>query len=104
MHDNALDLAKIGSLTFEEPDKDTFRCLSLAYEAGRIGHTMPCVLNGANEVAVSLFLQKKIGFLEIAELIERVMQAHSLVKNPSLDDIVLADKWAREQALSFSVR
>ena len=104
MHDNVLDLAKIGSLTFEEPDKDTFRCLSLAYEAGRIGHTMPCVLNGANEVAVSLFLQKKIGFLQIAELIERVMQAHTLVKNPSLDDIVLADKWAREQALCFSAR
>ncbi len=104
IQDNALDLAKIGTLTFEEPDKDTFRCLALAYEAGRIGHTMPCVLNGANEVAVSLFLQKKIGFLEIAELIERVMQAHSLVKTPSLDDIVLADKWAREQALSFSAR
>ena len=104
MYDNALDLAKVGTLTFEEPDKDTFRCLALAYEAGRIGHTMPCVLNGANEVAVSLFLQKKIGFLQIAELIERVMQAHEVVKNPSLDDIVLADKWAREQALSFSGR
>ena len=65
---------------------------------------MRCVLDGANEVAVSLFLQKKIGFLQIAELIERVMQAHEVVKNPSLDDIVLADKWAREQALRFSGR
>ncbi len=104
MTDNGLDLAKIGTLTFEEPDMETFRCLSLAYESARIGHTMPCVLNGANEVAVSLFLQKKIGFLEIAELLERVMQAHKVVERPKLDDIVLADKWARETALSLSAK
>ncbi len=104
MTDNGLDLAKIGTLTFEEPDPETFRCLALAYEAARNGHTMPCVLNGANEVAVSLFLQKKIGFLEIAELIERVMQAHKLVVNPNLEDIIAADSWARETALSLSLR
>ncbi len=104
MQDNTLDLAKVGTLTFEEPDKETFRCLALAYEAAKAGHTMPCVLNGANEVAVSLFLQKKIGFLEIAEMIERVMQAHQIVKCPDLSDIVEADRWARETAFSLCDR
>lgn len=100
MQDNELNLAQVGTLTFEEPDRETFRCLSLAYEAAKIGHTMPCVLNGANEVAVALFLQKKIGFLEIAEVIESVMQAHEVVKNPSLSDILAADSWSRERAAS----
>lgn len=102
MQDNTLDLAKIGTLTFEEPDTKTFRCLALAYEAAQAGHTMPCVLNGANEVAVSLFLQKKIGFLEIAEILERVMQAHKVVPEPELFDIIEADRWAREEALRLS--
>ncbi len=102
MQDNALDLAKVGTLTFEEPDTKTFRCLALAYEAAKAGHTMPCVLNGANEVAVSLFLQKKIGFLEIAEILERVMQAHNVVPEPELFDIIEADRWAREEALRLS--
>ncbi len=101
MENNALDLAKVGTLTFEKPDMETFRCLALAYEAGRMGHTMPCVLNGANEVAVSLFLQKKLGFLEIAESIEQVMQQHKPVKNPALEDILAADGWARETMLSL---
>jgi len=57
---------------------------------------MPCVLNGANEAAVALFLQKKIGFLEIGEALERAMQAHQIVKNPTLADILEADRWARE--------
>ena len=104
MQDNTLNLAKIGTLAFEEPDKETFRCLGLAYEAAKAGHTMPCVLNGANEVAVSLFLRKKIGFLEIAEVIERVMQAHRVVKCPDLSDIVEADRWAREAALAMCDR
>ena len=96
MRNNTLDLAAVGTLTFEKPDLETFRCLALAYEAAEKGHTMPCVLNGANEAAVALFLQKKIGFLEIAELIERTMQAHSVVQNPALEDILEADRWARE--------
>ncbi|MBE7035110.1 MAG: 1-deoxy-D-xylulose-5-phosphate reductoisomerase [Ruminococcaceae bacterium] len=104
MQEPPLDLARVGSLTFEEPDMDTFRCLALAYEAAKIGHTMPCVLNGANEAAVSLFLHKKIGFLEIAELIEKVMNAHSIVKNPELEDIIEADSWARAKVLSLSGR
>lgn len=96
MQNNTLDLAKCATLTFEKPDLDTFRPLALAYEAGKMGHTMPCVLNGANEAAVALFLQKKIGFLEIGEALERAMQAHQIVKNPTLADILEADRWARE--------
>lgn len=96
MQNNTLDLAACATLTFEKPDLDTFRPLALAYEAGKTGHTMPCVLNGANEAAVALFLQKKIGFLEIGEALERAMQAHQIVKNPSLADILEADRWARE--------
>ncbi|MBQ2695961.1 MAG: 1-deoxy-D-xylulose-5-phosphate reductoisomerase [Clostridia bacterium] len=101
MQNNELNLAKVGTLTFEEPDLETFRCLALAYEAAKVGYTMPCVLNGANEVAVSLFLQKKIGFLEIAEVNEWVMQAHSVVMHPTVSDIIEADRWARETALSY---
>jgi len=102
MQDNRLNLAQVGTLTFEEPDTKTFRCLALAYEAAKAGHTMPCVLNGANEVAVSLFLQKKIGFLDIAEILERVMQSHKVVERPELFDIIEADRWAREEALRLS--
>ena len=102
MTDNTLNLAKVGTLTFEEPDTDTFRCLALAYEAAKAGHTMPCVLNGANEAAVSLFLQKKIGFLEIGEILQRVMQAHQIVLHPELSDIIEADRWAREETLRLA--
>ena len=100
MTDNALDLAQVGQLTFEKPDVETFRCLSLAYEAAKAGHTMPCVLNGANEAAVSLFLHKKIGFLEISDVLKQVMDSHKVIQNPTLDDILEADFWAREQVYS----
>ena len=101
MMGNELDLASIGSLTFEKPDMETFRCLALAYRAAEIGHTMPCVLNGANEAAVSLFLHNKIGFLEIASVIEQVMGLHKTKENPSLEDILAADRWARETVLEL---
>ena len=99
MQNNTLDLAEVATLTFEKPDLETFRPLALAYEAGKTGHTMPCVLNGANEAAVALFLQKKIGFLDIGELLAQTMQAHRLVKNPTLQDILEADRWARETVM-----
>ena len=102
MTNNDLDLAAVGSLTFEKPDTKTFRCLALAYEAAQIGHTMPCVLNGANEAAVSLFLHNKIGFLDIGDTIEQVMQRHTIVKNPNLETLIEADRWARETVLSLS--
>jgi len=96
MSGNELDLLTCGDLTFAKPDTETFKCLALAYKAGNTGHTMPCVLNGANEASVSLFLKDKIGFLDIAELNEAAMDAHKVVENPTLDDILEADRWARE--------
>lgn len=93
---NAPDFCSCGALTFDHPDTDTFRCLPLAYRAGKIGGSMPTVLNGANEEAVSLFLQDKIRFLSIAELVEAAMDAHKTVENPSLEDIMQTDVWARE--------
>ena len=91
MREKPLDLCAVGSLTFEEPDTETFRGLKLAYEAMDTGGSMPTALNAANECAVALFLQKKLGFLEITELIERAMEAHAkegVMQNPSLDDIL----------------
>lgn len=96
MRGNRLDFASCGALTFDQPDTDTFRCLPLAYRAGTIGGTMPAVLNGANEEAVSLFLQEKICFMEIADLVEEAMSAHQTVSKPKLEDIIHADRWARE--------
>ena len=99
MSDNALDLTK-KALSFEIVDRDTFRCLDLAYRAGNEGGTMPTVLNGANEVAVALFLDGKIGFLDIAELVETAMESHKNIKNPSVSDILSTDSWAREYVFS----
>ena len=94
-----LDLIKIGKLDFQVPDIKTFRCLALAYEAIRIGGTMPVVLNGANEVAVRLFLEGKISFLGIADLIEEVMKKHTPIKNPTLDEIIEVDLETRKLSL-----
>jgi len=90
-----LDLLSCGSLTFEKPDLNTFPCLRLAYEAIKTGGTLPAVMNGANEAAVSLFLKEEISFTEIPELIERAMLKHTVNTNPCLDDIIEADMWAR---------
>lgn len=90
-----LNLIDVGKLTFEEPDYNTFRCLKLAYEAGKRGGTMPAVLNAANEVAVDLFLQGKIKFLHIPDIVEQSMMNHICISNPSLDDILEADSMTR---------
>lgn len=95
MSDNALDLTKM-PLTFEYADSDTFKCLSLAYRAGEAGGTLPTVLNGANEAAVALFLEGKIGFLDIGDIVEMAMNEHIIIKNPQIQDILDADLWARE--------
>ena len=92
-----LKLWEIGKLTFAKPDTETFKCLPLAIRAGRMGGTMPTVLNGANEVAVELFLKGKIKFLEIAEIVEEAMSNHKNVLNPSLDDIIDTDRFVREE-------
>ena len=94
----AVDFTKWNELTFAKPDSDTFRCLALAFEAGRKGGTMPCVMNGANEVAVEAFLKGQISFLEIAQLVESVMKQHNIIKTPTLEDIFQGDVWAREAA------
>lgn len=95
-----LNLWDVGKLTFGKPDYDTFRCLSLAIKAGRAGGTMPTVLNGANEVAVELFLKGKIKFNDIARIVENAMNNHKNVLNPTLDDIIYTDKCVREEVYS----
>lgn len=97
-----LDLLKTGPLTFEEPDFNTFPCLRLAFEALQEGGTMPAVLNGANEIAVELFLKEKIRFASIPGIIEGVMQKHVKHSAPTLDDIIEGDRWARETALRLA--
>src|SRR6478736_5681157 len=78
-------LAKLGSLTFEEPDVDRFPALELARRAGEIGGTMPAVLNAANEVAVEAFVNRKLNFVQITETVRRTMDAHRVVAHPTLD-------------------
>ena len=93
-----LDLFSLQKLTFFPPDEDKFPCLRLAYTACRRGSTLPSVLNGANEVAVHAFLEGRIGFLAIPELIESVMNAHKPADGPSLESILAADEWSRREA------
>lgn len=83
-----LDFKTLKQITFEAPDMETFRGLKLAYEAGRCGGTMPTVFNAANEWAVDRFLKKKIGFLEITDIIDASMAAHEVTENPSVEQIL----------------
>ncbi|MCM8710620.1 1-deoxy-D-xylulose-5-phosphate reductoisomerase [Clostridium sp. SYSU_GA19001] len=83
-----LDFYNLGNLTFEMPDFETFKCLKLAYEAGKTGGTCPTILNSANEAAVELFLQKKISFLQIANIIEECMNKFSWVSKFTIEDIL----------------
>ncbi|MGM0369050.1 MAG: 1-deoxy-D-xylulose-5-phosphate reductoisomerase [Bacillota bacterium] len=94
----SLNLAQIGELSFEAPQTDLFPCLDYAYQAGEMGGTMPAVLNAANEVAVAKFLNGELKFVQIPELIKQVMKEHQVINKPDLDDIMMADKWARETA------
>lgn len=82
-----LDFAKLGSITFEEPDMETFKGLPLAMEASRRGGSMPTVFNAANEKAVGMFLNRKIGFLDIYAIIEDAMKRHKVIENPDVDEI-----------------
>ena len=90
-----LDFTHYPQLTFEKPDTDTFRCLPIAYDALARGGNMPCVMNAANEVAVQLFIDGKIGFLEIADFVERQMQRASYLPSPTLDDLFATDAEVR---------
>jgi len=98
-----LDLAAIGKLDFEDPDTEKFPCLALAFEAMRVGGTMPTALNAANEVSVDAFLGGKISIDRIAEINRKVMDLHSVSQANGLDVVLGVDKWARETArLSLS--
>jgi 1-deoxy-D-xylulose-5-phosphate reductoisomerase len=92
------NLAKLGSLTFEEPDPERFPSLELARKAGEIGGTLPAVLNAANEVAVEAFVNRRINFPQISETVRRTMDKHKVVSHPTLDQILEADTWARHEA------
>ena len=95
-----VDFSVRSHLTFEKPDLDTFRCLSLAYCALKTGGTMPAVLNGANEIAVARFLKGELAFLQIPSLIERTMDAYTVKYKYTLEDLLEADAWARAYAQS----
>ena len=99
-----LDLLKIKELEFFEPDTEKFPCLKLAYEAGKTGYSMPAVLNAANEIAVALFLQEKIGVMDIPRLVEKVMGKHKVVKDFDIEDIFEIDRWARNESKKYMNR
>lgn len=91
-----LDFAQYPNLTFERPDRKTFRCLDLAYKAIAQGGNMPCVMNAANEVAVQRFIEGRLPFLGIADFIEDKMNQNIFIENPTLDDLVETDKHIRQ--------
>lgn len=98
----SIDFYEISKLTFEKPDMDTFKCLKIAYEVGKKGGLLPTVLNGANEVAVQLFLDRKIKFLEIAEIIENTIKEFEdeCKKELNLDNIIALDKKVRNYVIN----
>lgn len=93
-----LDFSKYNNLTFEQPDTTRFRNLALAYEALHQAGNMPCIVNAANEIAVAAFLRNRVGFLEMSDIIEKVMQTVSFIKTPTYEDYVATDAEAREVA------
>ena len=96
-----LNLLTVGPLEFFPPDFDKFPNMKLAYEAGRLGGTMPAVLNAANEVAVQAFIEKRIRFPQMTNVIEAVLSMHSVDKIGTIEDVIRADIWAREISLEF---
>jgi 1-deoxy-D-xylulose-5-phosphate reductoisomerase len=89
------------NLTFQKPDLEKFPCLALAFQACKVGRSMPAVLNAANEMAVWAFLHKKISFMDIAKVVSLTMEAHNVDSDPQLSDIIAADQWARQKAQDF---
>ncbi len=98
-----LDWNKINSLNFEPVDYDRFPCLKLAVAAGKSGGTYPAVLCAADEVAVELFLSHKISFTDIAEIVQKTLEQHRNISRPSLEEILIADNWARQCATHLSL-
>ncbi len=92
-----MNITKCGALTFEAPDREKFPCLDYAYAAGKRGGTMPAVLNAANNEAVKMFMEGKIKFTDIAVLVKQAMDKHFNTAEPSLEDILAADLWAKKE-------
>ncbi len=103
-HVTRLNWREIKGLTFEEPDGNRFPCLLLAQQAGRHGATYPAVLSAADEVAVDAFLDGKMTFLNIAEVVDEVLTTHNPISRPTLHDVVEADEWARRSARAIIAR
>ncbi|MDD5846665.1 MAG: 1-deoxy-D-xylulose-5-phosphate reductoisomerase [Lachnospiraceae bacterium] len=97
-----LDLLSVGDVHFEKPDTDTFRGLPLAYRASEAGGSMPTVFNAANEEAVSLFMKDRIHFLDIYDLIEAAMDEHSVIPNPSLEEVLAVGEEARQSVRRYA--
>ena len=95
--DESVSFADLAKLTFYKPDEETFRCLALAKQAGKQGGIMPTVMNAANESAVYAFLKNKIGFLDIADTVEKAMDEWQNIENPTLDDIITANNEVRSK-------
>jgi len=93
-----LDLAQIKTLSFFEPDPKKFPCLEICYQALEMGGTAPAVLSASNEVLVEAFLEGKISFVDISKIVKKTLNQHKVIENPSLDDILNADRWGREEA------
>jgi 1-deoxy-D-xylulose-5-phosphate reductoisomerase len=100
----ARERVEVGQLTFERADEETFRCLHLAREAGREGGTAPCILNAATEVAVHAFLQGRIGFLRIAEIVEATLDAVEPKGVHAFETLYAADRAARDAAAELVAR
>lgn len=96
MEGKRVNFFELGQITFEKPDTDTFTGLALAYRAATVGGSMPTVYNAANEKAVALFLNRKIGYLQIPELIGEAMEHHKPIVNPSVEQILEAEAEAYE--------
>lgn len=97
LDDKRLDFAALGSITFENPDTETFRGLPLAYQAMKKGGNMPTIFNAANEAAVALFLQEKISYLQITEIIEECMQHSTYIESPGVEQILATEAEVRER-------
>jgi 1-deoxy-D-xylulose-5-phosphate reductoisomerase len=97
-----MDWEKLKELTFEQPDYDRFPCLKLAIDAGKNGGTYPTALCAADEVAVELFLEKKIGFTDIARLVAETLERHESLMKPGIDDILAAYEWAYNYTLEYA--
>ncbi len=92
------NLARLGALTFEEPDPERFPALALARLAGEVGGTVPAVLNAANEIAVEAFVNRRLSFTGISDTVRKTLESHKTVPHPSLEQILAADAWARQTA------